>query len=94
MDDVISPLSLTDTFAFSCSARVACFNDCCRDLNQFLMPYDILRLKIRNFLDNAENRKTNGIESDAIPPGDDETDLLRFGFRWVKQRLFKEVTCA
>jgi len=24
---------------------VACFNECCRDLNQFLYPYDILRLK-------------------------------------------------
>jgi Fe-S-cluster containining protein len=24
---------------------VACFNECCRDLNQFLHPYDILRLK-------------------------------------------------
>jgi Fe-S-cluster containining protein len=24
---------------------VTCFNECCRDLNQFLYPYDILRLK-------------------------------------------------
>ena len=38
-------LSLDDTFGFSCDPGIACFNACCRDLNQFLMPYDILRLK-------------------------------------------------
>ena len=41
------PLSLDDTFQFSCSEQVPCFNECCRDLNQFLTPYDILRLKQR-----------------------------------------------
>ncbi len=39
------PLSLDDTFRFSCSESLSCFNECCRDLNQFLYPYDILRLK-------------------------------------------------
>ncbi len=34
-----------DTFRFDCHPRVPCFNACCRDLNQFLMPYDILRLR-------------------------------------------------
>jgi Fe-S-cluster containining protein len=38
-------LSLKDTFRFACSDRVSCFNDCCQDLNQYLTPYDILRLK-------------------------------------------------
>jgi Fe-S-cluster containining protein len=38
-------LSLDDTFRFSCSESLSCFNECCRDLNQFLYPYDILRLK-------------------------------------------------
>lgn len=40
-------LSHDDTFRFSCSEDVDCFNECCRDLNQFLTPYDILRLKNR-----------------------------------------------
>jgi len=40
-------LSLNDTFSFSCSKKVPCFNECCRDLNQFLTPYDILRLRHR-----------------------------------------------
>ncbi len=34
-----------DRFRFACSEQVLCFNECCRDLNQFLTPYDILRLK-------------------------------------------------
>ncbi|MDY6952057.1 MAG: YkgJ family cysteine cluster protein [Thermodesulfobacteriota bacterium] len=38
-------LQVGDTFQFSCHPGIACFNDCCRDLNQFLTPYDILRLK-------------------------------------------------
>jgi Fe-S-cluster containining protein len=45
MDNTVIPLSLDDAFQFSCSEQVACFNECCRDLNQFLTPYDILRLK-------------------------------------------------
>lgn len=47
MQDEMIPLSVNDTFRFSCSAKVPCFNECCRDLNQFLTPYDILRLKNR-----------------------------------------------
>lgn len=45
MDHQLTPISLQDTFRFSCSPDVPCFNECCRDLNQFLTPYDILRLK-------------------------------------------------
>ena len=32
-------------FTFNCGPDVSCFNDCCRDVNIFLTPYDILRLK-------------------------------------------------
>jgi Fe-S-cluster containining protein len=34
-----------DTFSFRCHAGVACFNQCCRNLNLFLYPYDVMRLK-------------------------------------------------
>ncbi len=34
-----------DTFAFHCHPRVSCFNQCCRNLNLFLYPYDVIRLK-------------------------------------------------
>jgi uncharacterized protein len=45
MNDEMTPVRLDDTFQFSCTKEVPCFNECCRDLNQFLTPYDILRLK-------------------------------------------------
>jgi len=38
-------LALDDTFQFFCHPGIECFNRCCSDLNQFLTPYDILRLK-------------------------------------------------
>lgn len=34
-----------ETFCFSCHPDIPCFNACCRDLNQYLTPYDIVRLK-------------------------------------------------
>jgi len=39
------PIGPDDPFRFCCSPAVSCFNACCRDLNQFLTPYDIVRLK-------------------------------------------------
>jgi len=44
-DTALIPLSLNDYFRFSCSPGVTCFNECCQELNQYLTPYDILRLK-------------------------------------------------
>lgn len=38
-------ISIDDSFTFSCSSELNCFNMCCKDVNQFLYPYDILRLK-------------------------------------------------
>ncbi|MFP4476772.1 MAG: YkgJ family cysteine cluster protein [Desulfatibacillaceae bacterium] len=39
------PLGPDDRFRFGCGPQVGCFNACCGDLNQFLTPYDILRMK-------------------------------------------------
>jgi Fe-S-cluster containining protein len=44
-NDEFVNLGVNDAFEFSCGPNVACFNECCRDLNQFLTPYDIIRLK-------------------------------------------------
>jgi len=54
MEPDITPIAPHETFRFACSNCIACFNECCRDLNQFLTPYDILRLK--NRLGLASNR--------------------------------------
>ena len=42
-------LKTNDTFVFRCHPKVACFNRCCRNLNLFLYPYDVLCLK--NYLE-------------------------------------------
>ena len=48
-------LKENDTFCFHCHPEVKCFNQCCRNLNLFLYPYDVLRLK-----------KSLGLSSDAF----------------------------
>ena len=54
MNPKLVPISLEDSFCFSCSPDVPCFNACCRDLNQFLTPFDILRLKNQLGLSSEE----------------------------------------
>lgn len=43
-----------DRFAFACHPGVSCFNVCCGDVNIFLTPYDLLRLKRRLGLSSTE----------------------------------------
>jgi len=38
-------LSLWSKFGFSCHNEISCFTKCCRDVNIFLTPYDVLRMK-------------------------------------------------
>lgn len=45
MSEEMTPLGPDDILPFRCSSQNECFNDCCRDLTQYLTPYDILRLK-------------------------------------------------
>ena len=45
MNEDISAIGFDDSFRFLCSSKVPCFNECCRDLNQFLTPNDIVCLK-------------------------------------------------
>ena len=40
-------LAETETFTFDCFPGIACFNRCCRNLNLFLYPFDVVRLKNR-----------------------------------------------
>ena len=50
----IEPLDALHPFCFACHSGVPCFNECCRDLNQFLTPYDVVRLKAHFKLSSAE----------------------------------------
>jgi len=45
MTEEMIPMDPQDLMKFDCSSQNECFNDCCRDLNQALTPYDVLRLK-------------------------------------------------
>jgi Fe-S-cluster containining protein len=38
-------MQLDSHFNFKCHPGVSCFNECCGDVNIFLTPYDIIRLK-------------------------------------------------
>jgi len=40
-------LGTEDRFTFTCRPGVSCFNQCCADVNIFLSPYDVLRMKRR-----------------------------------------------
>jgi len=45
MTEDMIPVHEKDSMPFECCSDNPCFNECCRDLNQALTPYDILRLK-------------------------------------------------
>lgn len=45
MENQLIPIDPGKPFCFECSPENACFNACCRDLNQCLTPFDILMLK-------------------------------------------------
>ena len=54
MEEHTYSIDIDDPFPFSCQPDVPCFNECCHDLNQFLTPYDVLRLKNALKLPSAE----------------------------------------
>ena len=43
-----------DKFQFACHPGVPCFNRCCSDVNIFLTPYDVLRLRKRLGMGSTE----------------------------------------
>ena len=44
----------TDKFPFRCHPGVSCYNKCCNDVNIFLTPYDIIRLKNKLGISSGE----------------------------------------
>ncbi|MBM2816373.1 MAG: putative Fe-S oxidoreductase [Ignavibacteria bacterium] len=46
--------SIDDKFEFSCHPGISCFNNCCSDVNIFLTPLDIIRLKNRLGISSEE----------------------------------------
>jgi Fe-S-cluster containining protein len=47
-------LNKESQFKFNCHKNISCFNKCCTDVNIFLTPYDIIRLKNRLKISSQE----------------------------------------
>lgn len=47
-------LNKNSKFQFCCHKNISCFNKCCTDVNIFLTPYDIIRLKNRLKISSQE----------------------------------------
>lgn len=62
MTESMTPISEKDTFRFACHPRVRCFNQCCRDLDQYVTPYDILRLKNRLGISSGDFLRQHAVE--------------------------------
>ncbi len=64
MDTILNKLGLNldeetkltndSTFCFGCHKDLSCYNECCGDLDIFLTPYDVLRMRGRLGLSSAE----------------------------------------
>jgi Fe-S-cluster containining protein len=83
----VTPITLPETFCFACHPEVPCFNECCRDLNQFLTPYDILRLKNHlglssgQFLEQYTSQHVgpeSGLPIITLKPGDQKNLICPF----------------
>ena len=55
-------LKRSDEFCFSCKKEYSCFNKCCTDINIFLTPYDVLRLRKRLNISSGEFLKKYTIQ--------------------------------
>jgi Fe-S-cluster containining protein len=65
----IEPVQLGggDTFQFRCRKGIPCFNQCCKNIDIMLTPYDVVRLKRRFGLSSREwiDRDTRDFQMDA-----------------------------
>ena len=54
----LTVLSIEDDFNFSCHKGLNCFNSCCTNINLYLTPYDIIRMKKRLGISSEEFLQT------------------------------------
>jgi Fe-S-cluster containining protein len=50
-----------DKFKFACHPGISCFNKCCGDVNIFLSPYDVLRMKKRLGMQSRDFLETHAL---------------------------------
>lgn len=51
-------LKLEDGFTFACHKGLECYTSCCRDVNIFLSPHDVMRMKNAIGIDSGEFLRT------------------------------------
>lgn len=78
-------LSRNDKFTFKCHPGVPCFNECCADINIFLTPYDIIRLK-----NNLEITSDEFLKQYTISPFDKN---LKYPVMLLKMRDDEKKSC-
>lgn len=61
--------SKEEKFKFSCHKGLECFNSCCRNVNIFLSPYDVLRMKNKLGVKSGEflDRYTTRLDKGNVP---------------------------
>jgi len=67
-------LTATDRFHFRCHPGLGCFNRCCRNLNLFLYPYDVIQLK--RHLNITSDRFLDRYVDVVLRPGNYFPDVL------------------
>lgn len=67
-------LNEEDRFCFRCHPGISCFNRCCRNLNLFLYPYDVIRLK--NNLGITSEQFIDRYTDVVVRPGSHFPDVL------------------
>ena len=79
----MKPVTLRMHFNFACNSTVSCFNQCCRDLNQFLTPYGVIRLKRRMGMTSTQFLKTYTVQHQGP----------RSGFPIVTYKMNSDLRC-
>jgi uncharacterized protein len=62
-------ISADQRFNFGCGPGLSCFNACCRDLNQYLSPYDVFRLRKNLSLSSSVFLETYTLRHDGPASG-------------------------
>lgn len=74
-----------ERFRFDCHSGLDCFGQCCRDINIFLTPYDVIRLKKKLGISSSDFlRRYTG---QVVPPG------FRFPFIYLKMDEEDRLKC-
>ncbi|MCL6479464.1 MAG: YkgJ family cysteine cluster protein [Peptococcaceae bacterium] len=72
-------------FKFDCHSGLSCFGQCCRDINIFLTPYDVIRLKKKLDISSKEFLK--------LYTGELKPPQLKFPLRYLKMSDDDQLSC-